>query len=215
MNTFDLNDIQKAFNSPMFAQDDEPIDTGVFDSIDVVNIDIEAIGNEAEGKAKSLIEDLAKFYYDEEFLKSNPNFRKRVDNDIESLRMLLKMRAADEVTHDVLIKAIAANSGNASLYGSLTRIQQAMLQITTKIEAIVNNLTTMIKGYQLELNFKYEQEALKTDSVDEEVSVENMNTTHRGTKSFIEQMNKMEYNPEESLFENENNETDENNENKN
>jgi hypothetical protein len=202
MNTFDINDLQKAFNSPMFAQDDEPIDTGVFDSIDVVNIDIEAIGNEAEGKAKSLIEDLAKFYYDEEFLKSNPNFRKRVDNDIESLRMLLKMRAADEVTHDVLIKAIAANSGNASLYGSLTRIQQAMLQITTKIEAIVNNLTTMIKGYQLELNFKYEQEALKADSVDEEVSVENMNTTHRGTKSFIEQMNKIEYTTEETLFEN-------------
>ena len=51
MNTFDLNDIQKSFNSPLFAQDDEPIDTGVFDSIDVVNIDIEAIGNEAEGKA--------------------------------------------------------------------------------------------------------------------------------------------------------------------
>jgi hypothetical protein len=77
------------------------------------------------------------------------------------------MRAADEVTHDVLIKAIAANSGNASLYGSLTRVQATILQITTKIENIVNNLTNMIKGYQLELNFKYEQDQLKEESEEE------------------------------------------------
>ena len=86
---------------------------------------------------QKLIEDLTNFYYDEEFLKRNPNFRKRVDNDLESLRMLLKMRAADEVTHDVIIKAITANSSNASLYSALTKIQTTILQITTKIETIV------------------------------------------------------------------------------
>ena len=191
MKGFDLNDLQDAINnSPMFMQDDNILDTGVIDSLDVVNIDIEAIGNEAEGKAKSLIEDLAKFYYDEEFLKSNPNFRRRVDNDMESLRMLLKMRAADEVTHDVLIKAIAANSGNASLYGSLTRVQATILQITTKIENIVNNLTNMIKGYQLELNFKYENEISKDDGEIE--SIEDISNAHRGSKAFIEQMKKLE-----------------------
>ena len=191
MSKFNLDDLQDAINnSPMFMQDDNVLDTGVIDTLEVVNIDIEAIGNEAEGKAKSLIEDLAKFYYDEEFLKSNPNFRRRVDNDMESLRMLLKMRAADEVTHDVLIKAIAANSGNASLYGSLTRVQATILQITTKIENIVNNLTNMIKGYQLELNFKYEQDQLKEDAEIE--SLEDVSNTHRGSKSFIEQMNKIE-----------------------
>lgn len=191
MNSFDLNDLQNAIsNSPMFMQDDNILDTGVIDNLEVVNIDIEAIGSEAENKAKSLIEDLAKFYYDEEFLKSNPNFRRRVDNDIESLRMLLKMRAADEVTHDVLIKAIAANSGNASLYGSLTRVQATILQITTKIENIVNNLTNMIKGYQLELNFKYEHDQ---NEVDEEIeSIDQIQTSHRGSKSFIEQMNRLE-----------------------
>jgi hypothetical protein len=192
MSKFNLDDLQDAINnSPMFMQDDNILDTGVIDTLEVVNIDIEAIGNEAEGKAKSLIEDLAKFYYDEEFLKSNPNFRRRVDNDMESLRMLLKMRAADEVTHDVLIKAIAANSGNASLYGSLTRVQATILQITTKIENIVNNLTNMIKGYQLELNFKYENEMNK--EADGEIeSIEDVSNAHRGSKSFIEQMKKLE-----------------------
>lgn len=177
----------------MFADDDN-----IIDGIDIVNIDIEGISNDAESKAKTLFEDLTTFYYDPEFLKANPNFKKRVDNDIESLRMLLKMRAADEVTHDVLIKAIAANSGNASLYRSLTQVQTTILQITTKIETIINNLTSMIKGYQLELNFKLEQEQNNSVEDDESQPIEESNTTHRGSKSFIEQMNKME---EQQLFE--------------
>jgi hypothetical protein len=191
----DLNGFNAADLNNIFDNDND-----VIDGIDIVNIDIDAIGDEAEGKAKRLIEDLAKFYYDEDFLKANPNFRKRVDNDMESLRMLLKMRAADEVTHDVLINAIAANSSNASLYRALTNVQTTILQITTKIENIVNNLTTMIKGYQLELNFKMEQEQAMQGSEPEEVTVDNVSSQHRGSKSFIEQMNKIE---SEQLFVNE------------
>lgn len=169
---------------------------GTIDGLDIVNIPIEDISKNANDKAQSLVEDLTEFYYDPEFLKNNPNFKKRVDNDLESLRMLLKMREADEVTHDVIIKAIAANSSNASLYRSLTQIQTTILQITTKIETIVNNLTTMIKSYQLELNFKMEQEQLKNES-EEPTSVEDISGAHRGSKSFIEQMNKIE---EQSLL---------------
>lgn len=161
---------------------------GTIDGLEVVNIPIEDISKSAEDKAQLLINDLAEFYYDPEFLKKNPNFKKRVDNDLESLRMLLKMRAADEVTHDVIIKAIAANSSNASLYASLTRIQTTILQITTKIETIVNNLTSMIKGYQMELNFKNEQEISNDDDDDDE----NVESLHKGSKSFIEMMNKRE-----------------------
>lgn len=175
----------------MFVDDDN-----IIDGLDIVNIDIEGIGSDAESKAKTLFEDLTTFYYDPEFLKANPNFRRRVDNDIESLRLLLKMRAADEVTHDVLIKAIAANSGNASLYRSLTQVQTTILQVTTKIETIINNLTTMIKGYQLELNFKNEQEI---ESSEKESDAIDDNTVHRGSKSFIEQMARME--EQQSLFE--------------
>ena len=185
MNNIDLNDLDNIFDN----------NDGIIDGIDIVNIDIDAIGDEAEGKAKTLIEDLTKFYYDEDFLKANPNFRKRVDNDMESLRVLLKMRTADEATHDVLIKAIGANSSNASLYRAMTDVQKTILQITTKIETIVNNLTTMIKGYQLEINWKLEQEQLmKSDEPEEEseMTIEDVSTQHRGSKSFIEQMNKLE-----------------------
>lgn len=193
MNNIDLTDLDGIFDNT----------SDVIDGIDIVNIDIDAIGNEAEGKAKTLIEDLTKFYYDEDFLKANPNFRKRVDNDMESLRMLLKMRAADEETHDVLIKAIGANSSNASLYRAMTDVQKTILQITTKIETIVNNLTTMIKGYQLEINWKLEQEQmLKEEHEDDsEMTIEDVSTQHRGSKSFIEQMNKID---ESQLFEKDN-----------
>lgn len=194
LNGFNVDEFDGMFASP---------DDNVIDGLEVVNIPIEDISTEAEGKAKSLIEDLAKFYYDDEFLKANPNFRKRVDNDMESLRMLLKMRAADEVTHDVLIKAIAANSSNASLYRSLTTVQTTILQITTKIENIVNNLTTMIKGYQLELNFKYENEIANNESNDTPETIEDSPTTHRGSKAFIEQMQRIEENNSESIFETE------------
>lgn len=194
LNGFNVDEFDGMFAGP---------DDHVIDGLEVVNIPIEDIGTEAEGKAKSLIEDLAKFYYDDEFLKANPNFRKRVDNDMESLRMLLKMRAADEVTHDVLIKAIAANSSNASLYRSLTTVQTTILQITTKIENIVNNLTTMIKSYQLELNFKYENEIANNESNDAPETIEDSPTTHRGSKAFIEQMQRIEENNSESIFETE------------
>ena len=195
LNEFNINGLDSIFDNS----------GDVIDGIDIVNIDIDAIGDEAEGKAKTLIEDLAKFYYDEDFLKANPNFRKRVDNDMESLRNLIKMRAADEVTHDVLIKAIAANSSNASLYRALTNVQTTILQITTKIETIVNNLTSMIKGYQLELNFKLEQEQMMNDDEDKEVTVDNISSQHRGSKSFIEQMNRIESEQitEDDLFETE------------
>lgn len=178
-----MSDLEVFNNVPLFTDGDAEID-----GLEVVNIPIEDISKTAEDKAQSLIEDLTEFYYDPEFLKKNPNFKKRVDNDLESLRMLLKMRAADEVTHDVIIKAIAANSSNASLYASLTKIQTTILQITTKIETIVNNLTTMIKGYQMELNFKVEQE-IEVGNIDDSNDI---SSQHRGSKSFIEMMNKRE-----------------------
>lgn len=181
MNTIDINGIDIS-DVDLFKDNND-----IIDGLEIVNIDIDAISEEAGKKAKILIEDLTKFYYNEEFLKSNPNFRKRVDNDIESLRMLLKMRSADEVTHDILIKAIAANSGNASLYRSLTQVQTTILQITTKIETIVNNLTTLIKGYQLELNFKTEQEQL-SDSENTENTEVSVTGPQRGSKAFIEKM---------------------------
>ena len=113
---------------------------GIIDTVDVIDIDIDGIGMDSERIAKEMVENLSSFYYNEEFMARNPQFKKRVENDIESLRVLIKMRKTDEEAHDILIKAIAGNSSNASLYRSLSEMQKTIISITTKINEIVVGL---------------------------------------------------------------------------
>lgn len=164
---------------------------GIIDTVDVIDIDIDGIGMDSERIAKEMVENLSSFYYNEEFMARNPQFKKRVENDIESLRVLIKMRKTDEEAHDILIKAIAGNSSNASLYRSLSEMQKTIISITTKINEIVVGLNNMMKGYQLELNFEEENKS-------EESQPDISNKTTRGTKEFIEQMKSIE---EQMLFE--------------
>ena len=115
-------------------------------------------------------------------MAANPTFKKRVDADLESLRILIKMRKADEVAHDNLLKAIAGNSSNASLYRSLTEMQKTIISITTKMGEIVTGLNNLMKGFQLEINFQ-EESTPDTDTIS------SSQDTYRGSKEFINKMN--------------------------
>jgi hypothetical protein len=192
-------------NMPFNSLDDglfeEPnLGGDVVDGIEIVNIDLDTIEENSVTKAEDMVENLANFYYDEEFLRDNPNFKKKMENYKEDLRILLKMRAADEELQDILIKSISNNPSNASLFMANTKIQTQISNLITKINDIVDKLTAMMKNYQLELNFKYEQEAArKSVDDDEPQSIENMSTTTRGAKEFIQKMEAVE----ETLFNNE------------
>lgn len=171
----------------IFDDDDLKVD---IDGLQLVDIDIDGIDEASKQAAEEMVNNLSKFYYNEEFMKNNPNFKKRVDTELESLRILIKMRKTDEVVLDVLIKAISGNSNNASLYRSLTEIQKTILSITTKMNDVITNLNNLMKGYQLELDF---------DKEPDEEQTETLNSQHRGSKSFIEMMNNrdFEYDEEE------------------
>ena len=149
------------------------------EGIEVVEIPIDEIEDAAHKLAISLVDNLSVFYYNETFLKENPLFKKQVDKDIDSLRILLKMRKSDEVTHDILVRSIGQNPGNASLYRSLSEVQKTMLSIQTKIDDTIKSLNTFMKGYQMEINF--------TPQKNEE-DVDEVNLTTKGTKSFIENL---------------------------
>lgn len=166
--------------SELFEDDIQP----EIDGLQLVEIDLEGINEAAKTDAVALIDNLSKFYYDEDFMRRNPAFKKRVDTDLESLRILFKMRRADEEAHDLLIKAIAGNSGNASLYKSLTEMQKTIISITSKMGDIVDGLNALMKGYQLEINFDDKQE-----ETEEENDIPTNVTTSRGTKEFIQKMN--------------------------
>lgn len=162
---------------------------GNIDGMQLIDIDMDGIDAESKVDAALLIENLSKFYYDENFMKEHPAFKKRVDADLESLRILIKMRKTDEVAHDLLIKAISGNSGNASLYKSLTEVQKTIISITTKIGDIITGLNNLMKGYQLEINFDSpEDNEDGTDNNEDNIK----KNTWRGTKDFINDMNKNE-----------------------
>ncbi len=146
-----------------------------------VEIDVPQIEEESKRYVVSMIDNLSKFYYDDEFMKSHPVFSKRVEADVDSLIILIKMRRIDEVTQDSLVKAITNNSNNASLYRALTDVQRTILNVQTKIEDTIKNLQLFMKGYQLELNFDASQ------GNDDSDDVSTTNKT-RGTKEFIQQM---------------------------
>lgn len=156
----------------------------------IIDFDLDGIDKSSVDDATALVQNLSKFYYNEEFMAANPTFKKRVDSDLESLRILIKMRKADEVAHDNLLRAIAGNSSNASLYRSLTEMQKTIISITTKMGEIITGLNNLMKGFQLEINFQE-----PTDDSQEQTS--SSKDTHRGTKEFIEQMKREE---SEKLF---------------
>lgn len=172
-----MSDIQKLF-------DDDDI-TPDIDGMQLVDIDFEGIEASAKADAVALIENLEKFYYNDDFMKQHPTFKKRIDADLESLRILFKMRKSDETAHDLIMKAIQGNSGNASLYKSLSEMQKTIISITSKIGDIVTGLNNLMKGFQLELEFDSQQEGEKES---EEVVGTTPSTT-RGGKEFIELMN--------------------------
>lgn len=179
------------FDDGLFSE--ENLGEDVVDGIEIVNIDLESIEEKSVSRAKEMVEDLANFYYDEEFLKENPNFKRQIEIYKEDLRLLLKMKDADEKLQDILIKSIGQNPSNASLFMANSKIQTQISNLITKINETSSKLTNMMKGYQLELNFKYEQEAARqTNSTDEPQSIEKMNTTTRGAKEFIQRMEKIE-----------------------
>lgn len=164
--------------------------------VDVVTIDMDTIDNEADVESREFVKALRSAYYDDEFIRENPSFKKQLDSEIESMRILIKMRKADETAHDALIHAIEQNSSNASLYRSLSDMQKTILSITEKIDTCKTNLISLLKNYQLEINFK--EDSYSGDNVQDAVA----DNTYRGTKEFIESMkNDMEKEPDEATDE--------------
>lgn len=152
----------------------------------IINIDFDALDKDSSSEARNIIEAIAKLYCDETFLKKNPSFKHRIDADIESIRINLRMRKADEIAHDLCLKNIQTNSGNASMYKSLTELQRTTAALTTKIEETIEKLGVFIKNYQHELNFEDDPE--KNGDDDDDDIPQNTGTTYRGSKAFIEAM---------------------------
>ena len=152
---------------------------------DVYNIDIDVIGKDANILATSNIQNLLRLYNNKEFTDEHPDFKRRIDTEIESLRMLYKMKHINEEVHDHLVNSIAKHPGNASLYMALDRMQGKMLSIDKQIREQIADFNKIITGYQMELNFARDNDLDKGGNTSE---LEDGSVMSRGNKSFIEQM---------------------------
>lgn len=181
----------KIDNSPLF--DDDGFDpTSLIDGEEVIHIDTETIDSESVTYAEELVKNLSESYFDDEFFVENPVLKKRLSAELESLRILVRMRKSDEQVHDIALKAIGGNSGNASLYRALNETQKTLISIQTKIDETVDRITNMLKTVQLEINFEDGSGGGCQDEDDE--GCEDISRTYRGSKSFIEDMKKKEVN---------------------
>ena len=172
---------------------------GIVEDINIIEIE-----EEAKNASFALCRNLREVYFDEEFMKNNPRFKERLDVELESLRVLVKMRKSDEIAHDLCLRSIGMNTNNASLYKALSGIQSSMLSIQRQMDDTVKNINNLLKNVQLELNFDNNQQ--NNTQSQQEIPLDS-NTT-RGSKKFIEMMNQelkqeaqMEIRPEDLFVE--------------
>lgn len=172
---------KKKFNP---EYDDFDMSKVLENDMDPVFIDTAAIEQQAKTDSIFLVRDLSKIYGNQKFMDEHPDYKKRLDIELESLRVLLKMRKSGEVAHDIIIQAIAQKPDNASLYKSMTAIQSSLLSIQKQMDETIKNLNNLLKNYQFELRFDDAEKELEKKSDDNETSV-----TFRGSKDFINSMN--------------------------
>ena len=170
-------------NTPLFNDSDL---SSILELEEVEDINMDEIDESSKKDANVIITRVLDLYTNEEFMNQNPKLKQRIETELESLRILLKMRKSDEITHDILIKAIAQKPSNASLYRSLTEVQKTILSITADINKTLSGLENLLKHYQLELNF--DENSDSDNGGDSNSTEENSNAIHRGSKEFIQNM---------------------------
>ena len=165
-------------------QDTDSLLNDIVNNIDIdsgvppVEIDTEGLNSEAVVAAHSMVDNFCKTDDIKQLIITQPTLKKQIDNTIESLRLLVKMRKADEITHDMAVKAIGQNCTNASMYSALTKQQAQLISIQNKIDETLASLQALLKNYQMEFNFTF-------GAKDEEMDVQN---NHCGAKEFLKSL---------------------------
>ena len=170
-------DMNERFRDDWDVDDPIEIDTPLDDAI---YIDMDELDQKAKDESKLMFKDLERIYSNEQFMTEHPEYKKRLDIELESLRILIKMRKSDELTHDILVKQIGMTPNNASLYSALNRMQTSMINIQTKLDSTVKTINQLLKNYQMELPFEKEDLAPTTEK-----SEATNAQTFRGTKAFM------------------------------
>lgn len=179
---------RKKYNQPshnLFDDEEMMPDNMAIDPTEMIeNIPIEDIDKESQSEAAAMLTGTSDLFADKDWIASRPELKRRLDEEIESLRVLVKMRKSDEVTHDILLRGISANPANASLYKALTTIQSTLLSIQKQIDETKTTIQKILTGVQQETFGKSNNEEENEEDGDD------IKQHYRGSKGFIEDMRK-------------------------
>jgi len=171
----------------LFIQSDTPdlVDTDDTLQTPLLVINLEEVDKKTNERAKKIVERLSDYYFDKRYVEQHPYIPNKIAQEVDNIRRLLKMLAVNEKAQDTLITSITINAGKGTLYGSLTSLQNSMLQMQSQLNQLTANLENIFKEMQANCEETFEEKQ-KDDIENEDGSKVVM-----GSRDFIKQIDAM------------------------
>jgi hypothetical protein len=144
-------------------------------------INLEDINETAKNEAVEITERLSNYYFDQKYLDDHPYIENKIKQEINNIRRLLKMLSINETAQDALVKNITVNAAKASLYTSLTSLQDTTLKIQSQLNKLTNEVENIFREMQDNCDKTFEE---KEKEVDNNIGYDVV----RGSKEFIQSL---------------------------
>lgn len=145
-----------------------------------LDLDLNQVETETANQAKNIVERLSGYYFDPKYIEKHPYITCKIQTEIQNIRRLLKMLTINEKAQDSIIMGIALSMTKATLYQSLTSLQNSTLSIQKQLDDVVCKLEDIFRLMQEECEKTFEEKDKETAS-DGTIMV-------KGSKEFIEEM---------------------------
>ena len=174
-----LENLFLSSTGPELSDTDETLETPI------LVIDLDNVDKQTKERAKTIVQRLSDYYFDPKYIEQHPYIPNKIAQEMDNIRRLLKMLTVNEKAQDTLIASITMNASKGTLYGSLTSLQNSMLQMQTQLNNLTENLENIFKEMQENCEKTFEEKD-KDDQVNEDGSFK-----VRGSRDFIEAINNM------------------------
>ena len=144
-------------------------------------LNLEDINETAKNEAVEITERLSNYYFDQKYLDDHPYIGNKIKQEINNIRRLLKMLSINETAQDALVKNITVNAAKASLYTSLTSLQDTTLKIQSQLNKLTNEVENIFREMQDNCDKTFEE---KEKEVDNNIGYDVV----RGSKEFIQSL---------------------------
>ena len=171
----DIDDLYKNADYPILDDVSEEL-TG-----STLLLNLEDINETAKNEAVEITERLSNYYFDQKYLDDHPYIENKIKQEINNIRRLLKMLSINETAQDALVKNITVNAAKASLYTSLTSLQDTTLKIQSQLNKLTNEVENIFREMQDNCDKTFEE---KEKEVDNNIGYDVV----RGSKEFIQSL---------------------------